>query len=46
MDKESFVGAFNEWYERNKEVVNERVHDKRLRKKTPPYMRQDYVAHT
>ena len=39
MDKDSFVGAFNEWYERNKEAVNERVHDKRLRKKTPPYMR-------
>lgn len=39
MDKESFAGAFNEWYERNKETVNERVHDKRLKKKTPPYMR-------
>lgn len=39
MDKESFVGAFSEWYERNKEVVNERVHDKRIKKKTPPYMR-------
>ena len=39
MDKESFVGAFDEWYERNKETVNERVHDKRLKKKTPPYMR-------
>ena len=39
MDKESFVGAFNQWYERNKETVNERVHDKRLKKKTPPYMR-------
>lgn len=39
MDRESFVGAFNEWYERNKETVNERVHDKRLKKKTPPYMR-------
>lgn len=39
MDKESFVGAFNEWYVRNKEIVNERVHDKRLKKKTPPYMR-------
>lgn len=39
MDKESFIGAFNEWYERNKEVINERVHDKRIKKKTPPYMR-------
>lgn len=39
MDKESFVGAFNEWYEENKEVVNERVHDRRIKKKTPPYMR-------
>ena len=39
MDKESFVGAFSEWYERNEEAVSERVHDKRLRKKTPPEMR-------
>lgn len=39
MDKESFVGAFNEWYEENKEVVNERVHDGRFKRKTPPYMR-------
>ena len=39
MDKDSFVGAFNQWYERNKETVNERVHDKRLRRKTSPYMR-------
>ena len=39
MDKESFVGAFNEWYERNRETVNERLHDQRLKKKTPPYMR-------
>ena len=39
MDKGSFVVAFNQWYERNKEIVNERVHDKRLKKKTPPYMR-------
>lgn len=37
MDKESFIGAFNEWYETYKDVLNERVHDKRL--KTPPYMR-------
>lgn len=39
MDKESFAGAFGEWYERNREAVNERVHDKRIKKKTPPYMR-------
>lgn len=39
MDKESFMGAFNEWHERNKEIINERVHDKRLKKKMPPYMR-------
>ena len=39
MDKESFADAFNEWHERNKEVINERVHDRRLKKKTPPYMR-------
>ena len=39
MDKESFVGAFGEWYDRNKDVVNERVHDRRIKRKTPPYMR-------
>ena len=39
MDKESFVGAFGEWYGRNKDVVNERVHDGRIKRKTPPYMR-------
>lgn len=39
MDKESFIGAFEEWYDRNKDIVNERVHDKRIKKKTPPYMR-------
>ena len=39
MDKESFAGAFSEWYERNRETVNERLHDKRFKKKTPPYMR-------
>ena len=38
-DKESFVGMFKEWYERNKDVVNERSRDKRIKKKTPPYMR-------
>lgn len=30
MDKENFIGAFDEWYERNKDVVNERIHDKRI----------------
>ena len=39
MDKESFIGAFNEWYEKYQDVLNERVHDKRITKKTPPYMR-------
>jgi len=39
MDKESFVGAFGQWYDRNKDVVNERVHDRRIKRKTPPYMR-------
>ena len=39
MDKESFIGAFDEWYERNKNVLNERVSDKRIKRKTPPYMR-------
>lgn len=39
MDKESFIGAFNEWYEKYKDVLNERVHDKRIRRNMPPYMR-------
>jgi hypothetical protein len=39
MDKESFIGAFNEWYEKYKDVLNERVHDKRIKRNTPPYMR-------
>lgn len=39
MDKESFIGAFNEWYEKNSDVINERVHDKRIKRKIPPYMR-------
>ena len=38
-DKESFVGMFEEWYERNKDVVNERSHDRRIKRKTPPFMR-------
>lgn len=39
MDKESFIGALEEWYERYKEVLNERVHDKRIKKRTAPFMR-------
>ena len=38
-DKESFIGAFNEWYDKYGDVVNERVHDGRIRRRTPPYMR-------
>ena len=39
MDKQSFVREFGEWYDRHKDVVDERVHDRRIRRKTPPYMR-------
>ena len=39
MDKESFIGAFNEWYEKYQDVLNERVHDGRIKKKMPPFMR-------
>lgn len=39
MDKESFIGAFEEWHERNKDILNERVADRRIKRKTPPYMR-------
>lgn len=39
MDKESFIGAFEEWHEKYQDVLNERVHDKRIKKKTPPFMR-------
>ena len=38
-DKESFFEAFNEWYEKYRDVVNERVHYKRIKRITPPYMR-------
>ena len=38
-DKESFTGALNEWYGKYKDVLNERVHDKRIKRHTPPYMR-------
>ena len=37
MDKESFIGAFGEWFVKYKDVLNERVHDRRM--KTPPYIR-------
>lgn len=39
MDKESFIGAFDEWCVKYKDVLNERVQDRRIKKKTPPYMR-------
>lgn len=39
MDKESFVGAFSDWYETYKDIVNERVQDRRIKRVTPPYMR-------
>lgn len=39
MDKESFIGGLNEWYEKYQDVLNERVHDGRIKKKTPPFMR-------
>lgn len=38
-DKDSFVGLFEEWYEKYKDIVNERVSDRRIKRKTPPYMR-------
>lgn len=38
-NKESFCGAFNEWYEKYMDVVNERVHGKRIKRITPSYMR-------
>lgn len=37
MDKESFTGAFEQWHQTYRDVLNERVHDRRY--KTPPYMR-------
>lgn len=46
INKESFVGAFNDWYEKYKDIVNERVQDKRIKRKTPPYMRPGFVAPT
>ena len=37
MDKESFIGAYEKWYVKYRDVLNERVQDRRI--KTPPYMR-------
>lgn len=39
MDKESFVGAFNDWSEKYQNVINERIRVKRIKRHTPPYMR-------
>lgn len=39
MDKESFVGALEGWYSKYKDILNERVHDRRIKHHTPPYMR-------
>lgn len=38
-EKENFIQLFHDWYERYKDVVNERIHDKRIKRKTLPYMR-------
>lgn len=39
MDKESFIGALDEWYEKYKDVLNERIQDNRIKRRTPPFMR-------
>ena len=39
IDKEGFIGAFNEWHDKYKDVLNERIYDKRIKRHTPPYMR-------
>lgn len=39
MDSGSFTAAFEDWYARYRDVLNERVQDRRIKKKTPPYMR-------
>lgn len=39
MDKDSFIKALNRWYGKYQDVLNERVQDRRIRRKTPPYMR-------
>ena len=45
MDKESFVGAFNEWYERYKDVLNERVRIRELSVIHLLICAQDCAAH-
>jgi hypothetical protein len=35
----SYASAFEDWYEKYREVLNERVQGKRIKRKTPPYMR-------
>ncbi|WP_289193732.1 hypothetical protein [Bacteroides acidifaciens] len=44
-DKESFCGAFNEWYEKYRDVVNERVHDKRIKRIILHTCGRNYVVH-
>lgn len=39
MDKYDFINAFTEWHKKYKDVLDERVHDRRIKRKTPPYMR-------
>lgn len=39
MDKESFISAFNDWHDKYKDVLNERIHDKRIKRHTPSFMR-------
>lgn len=38
-DKESFNNMFAEWYNTYQDVLNERVHDRRFKRNTPPFMR-------
>ena len=33
------MAVTNEWYDKYRDVVNERVHDGRIKRRTPPYMR-------
>ena len=39
MDKASFTGALGEWYRKYQDVLYERVHDRRIKKNKPPFMR-------
>lgn len=45
MDKESFIGAFDKWYERNKDILNERVSDKRIKQKHHHICDLGYAVH-